>query len=110
MSSPSLVPSLPDADIYLVLDDFGKQGRVYCEADTDRADRSKVVQALLRGQYNNPISITAFNLAEGWLRDASEDVAREVVEVARLELERLPESTQRFVERLLGGVPAWPVY
>ncbi len=25
MSSPSLVPSLPDADIYLVLDDFGSK-------------------------------------------------------------------------------------
>ena len=110
MSSPSLVPNLPDAEIYLVLDDFGKQGRAYREADPDSADRSTVVRDLLRGQYNNPISITAFNLAEGWVRDVSEDVAREVVDVARLELERLPESTQKFVERQLGEVPAWPVF
>jgi hypothetical protein len=68
------------------------------------------VQDLLRGQYNNPISITAFNLAEGWVRDVSEDIAREVVEAARLNLERLPESTQNFVERQLGKVPAWPVF
>ena len=65
MSSPSLVPGLPDAEIYLVLDDFGKLGRAYRETDPDRADRSTVVQDLLRGQYNNPISNTAFNLAEG---------------------------------------------
>jgi hypothetical protein len=109
-SPPSLVPELPDAEVYLVLDDFGKQGRCYREADPDRADRGTVVRDLLRGQYNNPISITVFNLAEGLIRDMSEDVAREVVELARLELERLPESTQRFVERQLGEVPAWPVY
>jgi hypothetical protein len=110
MSSPSLVPGLPDTETYLVLDDFGKQGRCYRESDPDSADRSTVVRDLLRGQYNNPISITAFNLAEGWVRDVSEDVAREVIDVARLELERLPESTQRFVERQVGEVPAWPVY
>jgi hypothetical protein len=110
MRSPSLVPGLPDAETYLVLDDFGKQGRCYREADPDRADRGTVVQDLVWGQYNNPISITAFNLTEGWVRDMSVDVAREVVEVARLEMERLPESTQRFVERQLGEVPAWPVF
>jgi hypothetical protein len=109
MSSPSLVPALPDAETYLVIDDFGKRGRVYREADPVRADRGTVVQDLLRGKYKNPISIMAFNLAEGWVRDVSEDVAREVVDVARLELERLPESTQTFVERQLGEVPAWPV-
>jgi hypothetical protein len=110
MSGPSLVPGLPDAEIYLVLDDFGKLGRAYREAEPYRANRSTVVRDLLRGQYNNPVSITAFNLIEGWVRDVSEDVAREVVDVARLELERLPESTQKFVERQLGEVPAWPVF
>src|SRR3954449_10406679 len=105
MSGPSLVPKLPDAEVYLVLHDFGKLGRAYREADLDRADRGTVVQDLLRGQYNNPISVTAFNLAEGWVRDVSEDVAREVVELARLNLERLPENTEKFIERQLGDVP-----
>jgi hypothetical protein len=109
MSAPSLVPNHPDAETYLVLDDFGKLGRAYREADPDRADRGTVVQSLVSGEYTNPISITAFNLAEGWVRDVSEDVAREVVDLARLEMERLPESTERFVERQLGEVPAWPV-
>jgi hypothetical protein len=35
----------------------------------------------------------------------SEDVAREVIYVARLEMERLPESTEKFVERQLGEIP-----
>jgi hypothetical protein len=73
-------------------------------------NRSTVLRDLLSGQYKNPISITAFNLAEGWVRDVSEDVAREVVDGARLELARLPEPTQKFVERQLGEVPAWPVF
>src|SRR5690242_17440126 len=110
MSSPSLVPDLPDAETYLVLDDLGKLGRAYVEADPDSADRGTVVQRLVRGEYSNPISIIAFNLAEGWVREVSEDVARDVVEAARLDFERLPDSTQKFVERQLGEVPAWPVY
>src|ERR1700712_2505559 len=110
MSSPSLIPDLPDAETYLVLDDFGKLGRAYREADPDRADRGTVVQDLVSGEYSNPISITAFNLAEGWVRDMPEDVPREVVELARLNMERLPEGTEKFVERQLGEVPAWPVF
>lgn len=101
---------MPDAETYLVLDGFGKLGRAYREADPDKADRGTVVRDLISGQYNNPISITAFNLAEGWVRDVSEDVAREVVDVARVEFARLPEGTQAFVERQLGAVPACPVY
>jgi hypothetical protein len=42
MSTPSLVPGLPDAEIYLVLDDFGKLGRAYRESAPDNADRSTV--------------------------------------------------------------------
>jgi len=107
--STSLVPDLPDAEIYLVLDDFGKLGRAYREADPDRADRGTVVRDLIAGEYNNPISIIAFNLAEGWVRDVSEDVAREVVDAARLDFARLPEPTQKFVERQLGEVAPWRV-
>ena len=110
MSNPSLVPDLPHAEIYLVLDDFGKLGRAYREADPDTADRGTVVQNLVRGEYNGPISVIVFNLAEGWVRDVSEDVARDAVEAARLNFERLPDSAQKFVERHLGQVPVWPVY
>jgi hypothetical protein len=110
MGSPSLIPDLPDAETYLVLDDFGKLGRAYREADPDTADRDTVVQNLLRGEYNSPISIIAFNLAEGRVWEVSEDVARDVVELARLNFERLPEGTEKFVERQLGEVSAWPVF
>ena len=31
---------------------------------------------LLEGQYNSPVRVIGFNVAEGWVRDVSEDVAR----------------------------------
>jgi hypothetical protein len=51
----------------------------------------------------------AFNVQEGWCRDISNEVAKDVVDVARLEFARLPDGTQKFVERQLGELPAWPV-
>jgi len=32
----------------------------------------------LTGQYGNPIRVVAFNTAERWSEDVSEDVAREI--------------------------------
>ena len=34
--TPSIVPSSTDQDIYLVLDDLGRLGRVWREADVER--------------------------------------------------------------------------
>ena len=45
--------------------------------------------------------VVAFNTDEGWARDISEDVARDVVEQARTQERALPEGVQQFVDRLL---------
>jgi hypothetical protein len=37
-----------------------------------------VIRHLLEGQYSNPVRIVGFNTAEGWSRDVSEDVAKEL--------------------------------
>jgi hypothetical protein len=42
------------------------------EADTERAT---LIQNLFEGQYTNPVRIVAFNTAEGWSRDVTEEVA-----------------------------------
>ena len=34
----------------------------------------KLAGQLMTGQYNNPIAVVAFNLAERWANDVSEDV------------------------------------
>jgi hypothetical protein len=38
-----------------------------------------VITDLITGQYDRPVRVVAFNTAEGWSADVSEDVAREVM-------------------------------
>jgi hypothetical protein len=45
--------------------------------ETD-ADRETVIRKLLAGEYKNPVCIIAFNIAEGWCRDVTVDVAEEL--------------------------------
>jgi hypothetical protein len=75
--TPGLVPHV-GVVAYIVLDDFGKAGRVYREAAEADATLEAVIDDLLTGQFNNPVRVVAFNTSEGWSRDVSEDVARSV--------------------------------
>jgi hypothetical protein len=94
-ATPSLVPHF-GATRYIVLDDYGKAGRVYRETVEDEATLESVLDDLLTGQFNNPVRVVAFNTSEVWSRDVSEDVAREVVR--RLAGRRLAASSRNFVE------------
>lgn len=76
--TPSIVPNDNDETVYLVADDFGRLGRAWREADYEATDLETVIQDLLTGQYSNPIRVVAFNTAERWSEDISEDVAREL--------------------------------
>jgi hypothetical protein len=71
--STSLVPGF-DVAVHVVLDDFGKAGRAYRETDERETSLETVIDDLITGQFNNPVRIVAFNSAEGWSRDVSEDV------------------------------------
>ena len=66
-SGPSLVPSSFDTDVYLVLEDLGKLGRVYLETGEAKSDRETVVRNLIAGEYRKPVRVVAFNTGEGWL-------------------------------------------
>jgi hypothetical protein len=102
MPQRTAMPPLPhsrDGTVYLVLDDFGELGSAYRETDAAKADLTTVVADLLSGQYRHPLRVVAFNTAEGWSRDVSADIARQVVTRAR-ELDRdLPAAVRAFVER-----------
>ena len=88
-------------NVYLVLDDFGALGRAYRETDEDGADRETLIRQLMEGQFNAPVRVIAFNLAEGWVRDVSADVALEIdCRIHRHSLEVCP-NVARFVERQL---------
>ena len=94
-ATSSLVPH-SDVTVHIVLDDFGKAGRAYRETAEEDTTLGSVVDDLLTGQFNNPVRVVAFNTSEGWSRDVSEDVAREVVR--RLAGRRLAASSRKFVE------------
>jgi hypothetical protein len=52
----------------------------------------------MSGQYGDPLRVVAFNTAEHWSEDASEDVAREILRRLDLAGDELPSSIQAFVE------------
>src|ERR1700761_9738995 len=76
--TPSIVPSSNDQNVYIVVDDFGRNGRAYRETDVEAADFETTITDLMAGEYANPIRVVAFNTAEHWSEDVSEDVAREI--------------------------------
>jgi F420-0:gamma-glutamyl ligase len=97
--TPSVVPDGAELTIYLVIDDFDRHGRVIRETDVGRADLESVIADMVSGQYNDPVRIVAFNTAERWAEDVSEDVARELRRRADLANEDLSSAVEAFVER-----------
>jgi hypothetical protein len=95
--TPGLVPHV-GVVAYIVLDDFGKAGRVYREAAEAAATLDSIIDDLLTGQFNNPVRVIAFNTSEGWSRDVSEDVAREVMRRVVGSARPLAASSRKFVE------------
>jgi hypothetical protein len=97
--TPSIVPRGDDHDVYLVVDDLGRIGRIWREADYEATDFETVVTDLLEGQYRNPLGIYGFNTAEGWSQDVSSDVAAELRRRCDLQLRDVPSGLQDFVDR-----------
>jgi hypothetical protein len=93
-------PSDHEGTVYLVLEDFGRSGRAYRETDPMRADRQTALADLLSGQYERPLRIVAFNTAEGWARDVTAEMAREVLARAKGSAQDLPAALSEFLERV----------
>jgi hypothetical protein len=96
--TPSIVPNDNDETVYLVADDFGRLGRAWREADYETTDFETVIQALLTGQCSKPIRVVAFNTAERWSEDVSEDVACELLRRCDLQMRELSLAISDFVE------------
>jgi hypothetical protein len=60
------------------MEDLGRLGRIWPEADVENTDLQTTITDLLGGQYGHPICVIAFNTAERWAQDVSEDVAQEL--------------------------------
>jgi hypothetical protein len=97
--APPIVPDDSDREVYLVLDDFGVQhGLSWREADEADTELEQLIENLLAGQYANPVRVVAFNTAEGWSRDVTDDVARELRERCA-ERGEVPSSLQGLLEQ-----------
>ena len=86
--------------MYIVINDFGQLGRAYVETDEAKADEKTVVGNISSGEYSNPVRVVAFNTAEGWSRDVTEDIARALFEREAREAD-LSQPAKKFVERVL---------
>jgi len=98
---PSLVPKF-DVTVYLVLDHLGRLGSAYRETDEEQADLENVINNMLYGEYNDPRRVVAFNTAEKWSSDVSEDVAWEVLRRVSSQGLALPPPTRSFCEFHVG--------
>jgi len=100
--TPSLAPDQQphDVTVHIVVSDFGQLGRAYVETDEAAADEQTVINNISSGEYSNPVRVVAFNTAEGWSRDVTEDIARALLEQEARNSD-LSESAKRFVERVL---------
>jgi len=86
--------------VYIVVSDFGQLGRAYVETDEAAADEQTVINNISSGEYSNPVRVVAFNTAEGWSRDVTEDIARALLDREAREAD-LSESAKTFVQRVL---------
>jgi hypothetical protein len=99
--SPSIVPrDRLDRDIYLVLEDFSS-GPAWRETDASRTDYRTMISDLIAGQYDQPVRVVCFNPWEGWSRDASEDVAKELEQLVATGHEAT-DPVRAFIERFTG--------
>jgi hypothetical protein len=96
--TPSIVPGR-DQDACLVIENLRKLGLIYCESDVETASAENVIEDLLDGQYSNPVRVITFDVADGWSRDISAQVAGELRRRCDLQLRDVPTSIQDFVER-----------
>lgn len=63
--TPSIVPNDREATVYIVEDDFGKNGRCYRETEIGFEDLENTINDLISGQYHHPVRVIAFNTEEG---------------------------------------------
>jgi hypothetical protein len=99
---PSIVPNGQDQTVYLVINNYRNFGPAFAETDVSEADLETVIADLMSGQYSDPVRVVAFNTAEHWAEDASEDVAREIMRRLDLAGREMPSSIEALIERHIG--------
>jgi hypothetical protein len=71
-------------------------GLAWSETDVANTERATLIRNLLEGQYSSPVRIVAFNTAEGWSRDVSDEIATELAQ-ACADRGETPPSLEDFI-------------
>ncbi|WP_248889773.1 hypothetical protein [Bradyrhizobium japonicum] len=101
MASPSIIPNdRLDKDFYFVLEDY-RSGAAFRETD-EGIEYSTLIDDLISGQYDQVLRVVAVNPAEGWSRDASEDIAHELERRVGGEGHEISDALKDFIEAQLG--------
>jgi hypothetical protein len=67
----------------------------------DSCSKETLIEHILSGELHRPMKIFSFNVIEGWSRDVTEDIAREVA--GRLDVnDMIPETLIDFIETHAG--------
>ena len=80
-------------------------GRVWRETDEERTDRETVITDLMDGQYSAPARVVAFNSAEGWSRDVSQDLADDIAQRCANDGFDVPPYLEGYVDQHESGRP-----
>lgn len=97
-----IVPTGNEESVYLVEDCLGALEYVWRESDVGKTDLETVITNLMAGEYRDPKRVIAFNTAEHWSEDVSQDIAREIQRRADLTFNDVPTVLQNFVDRHAG--------
>jgi hypothetical protein len=76
--------------------------RLYISASRRSTEVIHLIADLMSGQYNDPDRVIAFNTADDWAQDVSDDIAREIRRRADLAYEDLSSSIEDFVVQHAG--------
>jgi hypothetical protein len=100
--TPSIVPGGYDQTVYLVMEDLGRLGRVWPEADDSTAELETVILDLLAANTKARCALWPSNTAQEWSQDVSADVAQELRRRCDLQQIDIPFFLQDFVDRYEG--------
>ena len=101
--APGIVPFGADQTMYLVVDSFGANGSGVREIEVERADVETIISDMITGQFNNPMSVIAFNTLEHWAKNVSNGIAAEIQARFDMEGAKIPEHILDFVESYVGA-------
>jgi hypothetical protein len=96
------VPSGDDHNVYLVMDDLGRLGRVWRETDDSAAELEAVILDLLAGQYKSQFAWLPSTPPSTGRRTFRPDVAHELRRRCDLRQVDIPFGLQDFVDRYEG--------